>query len=266
VEELQAGSSHMGEASNRFSRTARPASGGSSGPVNGEGISGLTATVGSDARARASSAGPRWTLSRAERRAQHGAASRQQRGQRAGGYGSEIVDAEEEERGSMFAYLAAVMQATDEAAGHQITGHVPDHLTVGGVSLPRPSRLHHRPRSARARARGQGVDDDESDGLLSYLTAVMAATDVTARDGPATSSSNDHTVRVQQMQLRQLDEMSANLVEDLTDQCAICFESQVVGQRCACLPCGHRFHTSCIRSWVVTSATCPLCKRNALHN
>jgi len=150
------------------------------------------------------------------------------------------------------------MQATDEAAGHEVTG--------GRLSVPGPSRLHQRPRSAHARARGREAVDDESDGLLSYLTAVMAATDLTARDGPAAPSSNDHTPNVQQMQLRQLDEMSANLVEDLADQCAICFDSQVVGQRCACLPCGHRFHTSCIRSWIVTSATCPLCKRHALHN
>merc|ERR1712046_230695 len=132
-------------------------------------------------------------------------------------------------------------------------------VTAARASVPAPSRLHHRPHSARAGARGR---DSESDGLLSYLTAVMAAT-----DGGAQLSTGDRSApSVQQMQLRRLDEMSANLVEDLADQCAICFDSQEVGQRCACLPCGHRFHTSCIRSWIMTSATCPLCKRHALHN
>lgn len=242
--------------------TARPVSRGRSSNGGASGLAASTASTGISSRP--SSAGPRWTRSRAERRAQREAVSRRdaiagmQQRPRAGGHGSEIIDEEEEERSGMFAYLAAVMQATDQAAGGRVT--------VPPVTVPPPSRLHQRPRSARASARGRDAADDDPDGLLSYLTAVMAAADVTSRAGPAPSPSGDHTPSVQQLQLRQLDEMSANLVEDLTDQCAICFEKQEVGQRCACLPCGHRFHTSCIRSWIVTSATCPLCKRHALHN
>jgi len=249
IEEPSPGS-RTADAGSRIARAARPAS---RGRTSNGGVSAVAASPGISSRP--SSAGPRWTRSRAERRAQRSTFSGMPRQARAAGYGSEIVDEEAEEQSGMFAYLAAVMQATDQAAGGRVSGQ----------TVPPPSRLNQRPRSARAGARGRDSVGDETDDLLSYLTAVMAATDLTSRAGPAPSSSGDHTPSVQKLQLRQLDEMSANLVEDLADQCAICFEKQEVGQRCACLPCGHRFHTSCIRSWIVTSATCPLCKRHALH-
>eukprot|EP00928_Gymnodinium_smaydae_P043430 TRINITY_DN29096_c1_g3_i1.p1 TRINITY_DN29096_c1_g3~~TRINITY_DN29096_c1_g3_i1.p1 ORF type:complete len:716 (+),score=120.11 TRINITY_DN29096_c1_g3_i1:145-2292(+) len=48
--------------------------------------------------------------------------------------------------------------------------------------------------------------------------------------------------------------------EDMSDSCVICLDSMARSQRVARLPCGHCFHTRCIRRWLVDATCCPLCK------
>jgi len=48
--------------------------------------------------------------------------------------------------------------------------------------------------------------------------------------------------------------------EDLnknSDECAICWDSMFVARK---LPCGHLFHTSCLRSWLEQDTSCPTCR------
>ena len=40
--------------------------------------------------------------------------------------------------------------------------------------------------------------------------------------------------------------------------CIICREDMV--QRCKKLPCGHIFHTTCLRSWFQRQQVCPTCR------
>lgn len=42
--------------------------------------------------------------------------------------------------------------------------------------------------------------------------------------------------------------------------CTICLCDFQVGTRIRILPCGHRFHISCIDGWLSQSGTCPMCK------
>lgn len=46
--------------------------------------------------------------------------------------------------------------------------------------------------------------------------------------------------------------------------CIICREDMIANSKK--LPCGHIFHTSCLRSWFQRQQTCPTCRLNILHN
>ena len=48
------------------------------------------------------------------------------------------------------------------------------------------------------------------------------------------------------------------------DPCSICMDNYEELQKVTYLPCGHYFHTDCIRSWLTKgNVTCPLCKHDA---
>ena len=48
---------------------------------------------------------------------------------------------------------------------------------------------------------------------------------------------------------------------DIQDECCICLEAFAVEDSLIKLPCTHLFHVSCISSWLVGHAFCPLCKQ-----
>ncbi|KAJ4799091.1 RING-H2 finger protein ATL5B [Rhynchospora pubera] len=47
--------------------------------------------------------------------------------------------------------------------------------------------------------------------------------------------------------------------------CAICLSDFIDGERIRVLPaCGHRFHVSCIDTWLRSHCSCPTCRRHLL--
>ncbi|KAF7126315.1 hypothetical protein RHSIM_Rhsim11G0154900 [Rhododendron simsii] len=48
-------------------------------------------------------------------------------------------------------------------------------------------------------------------------------------------------------------------------ECSICLESFVEGDELMCLPCAHRFHSSCLDPWVRTCGDCPYCRRGVVY-
>lgn len=46
------------------------------------------------------------------------------------------------------------------------------------------------------------------------------------------------------------------------EECTICLEAFQHRETIKELPCGHRYHCECLKSWLTTSATptCPLCR------
>jgi len=53
--------------------------------------------------------------------------------------------------------------------------------------------------------------------------------------------------------------------ENLLDLCVICLDEIALGQRVVRAPCGHCFHQACIQNWMITSLSCPLCKRSLVR-
>lgn len=42
--------------------------------------------------------------------------------------------------------------------------------------------------------------------------------------------------------------------------CVVCVEKMQIGQRLSKIPCGHRFHATCLLTWLARSGTCPYCR------
>ncbi|XP_062089711.1 probable E3 ubiquitin-protein ligase RHY1A isoform X2 [Humulus lupulus] len=52
----------------------------------------------------------------------------------------------------------------------------------------------------------------------------------------------------------------AAVVSSAPQDCSICLESFIQGDRLICLPCDHRFHAVCLDPWVRISGDCPYCR------
>ncbi|XAR52901.1 hypothetical protein NMG60_11021228 [Bertholletia excelsa] len=50
-------------------------------------------------------------------------------------------------------------------------------------------------------------------------------------------------------------------IGNASQECSICLQSFLGGDQLICLPCAHRFHTSCLVPWVRTCGDCPYCRR-----
>ena len=47
---------------------------------------------------------------------------------------------------------------------------------------------------------------------------------------------------------------------EASNECSICLECFVEGNKLVNLPCGHRFHSSCLYPWLQTCGECPYCR------
>ncbi|KAI6655993.1 hypothetical protein LOD99_1727 [Oopsacas minuta] len=58
---------------------------------------------------------------------------------------------------------------------------------------------------------------------------------------------------------------SADELERYNDLCIVCRED-LVNRDCRKLPCGHIYHTSCLKSWFQRKQSCPLCRYDVLSD
>ncbi|KAJ7952839.1 E3 ubiquitin-protein ligase MBR2-like [Quillaja saponaria] len=52
--------------------------------------------------------------------------------------------------------------------------------------------------------------------------------------------------------------------QEKDESCCICQEEYIDGEDLGNLDCGHKFHFTCIKQWLVQKNTCPICKMTAL--
>tara|TARA_B100001094_G_scaffold160520_1_gene155265 strand:- start:188 stop:445 length:258 start_codon:yes stop_codon:yes gene_type:complete len=55
-----------------------------------------------------------------------------------------------------------------------------------------------------------------------------------------------------------------NLFNKKKFECAICLDNDNHNIRKRKLNCGHKYHFSCIETWLKNNKTCPLCKKETL--
>lgn len=60
------------------------------------------------------------------------------------------------------------------------------------------------------------------------------------------------------------EEVETNIEENNTEVCSICIEPFAPRQMSLTLSCYHKFHTSCILTWLKTDLSCPMC-RSPIH-
>ncbi|GAX28065.1 hypothetical protein FisN_2Hh116 [Fistulifera solaris] len=52
--------------------------------------------------------------------------------------------------------------------------------------------------------------------------------------------------------------------DEMFDDCAICYQDLVDGDRVGALVCGHKFHADCLKEWCTRRNACPLCNCNEI--
>eukprot|EP00928_Gymnodinium_smaydae_P097898 TRINITY_DN8980_c0_g1_i4.p1 TRINITY_DN8980_c0_g1~~TRINITY_DN8980_c0_g1_i4.p1 ORF type:complete len:399 (+),score=26.78 TRINITY_DN8980_c0_g1_i4:67-1197(+) len=132
----------------------------------------------------------------------------------------------------------------------------------GSYSRLRTEGARPRRRQATFRRSSAQLEEHEDVNPRVYLIAVLqAAEEARERDTAENLFSSAGDVQMAMRKLRNF-----QTVSDSPEACAICLEDMARGQPLAQLPCHHCFHAACIRSWLPSSLTCPLCKRDVANN
>ena len=49
--------------------------------------------------------------------------------------------------------------------------------------------------------------------------------------------------------------------DDINESCSVCIENYALGEQSVTLPCSHRFHFECAKTWLLEhQSTCPICR------
>ncbi|KAK4284510.1 hypothetical protein QN277_001334 [Acacia crassicarpa] len=106
-----------------------------------------------------------------------------------------------------------------------------------------------------------------AEGLLTNLTLQMERTQLSHEENKKPPGLNREAmdrlhVEIFGVKETQTEELESRLLQD----CGICLETFLVGDKLIRLPCGHRFHSVCLDPWVRKCGDCPFCRRGIFLN
>ena len=58
---------------------------------------------------------------------------------------------------------------------------------------------------------------------------------------------------------RRREQVSLRILTNQNEECCICLDMANT-QAWSILPCGHKFHYSCVSTWLLSHQTCPVCR------
>jgi hypothetical protein len=81
-------------------------------------------------------------------------------------------------------------------------------------------------------------------------------------DAPGAMGANAPCKGIKKAALQSLPTVSWLVRREEEEECAICLAEFASGDVVRVLPpCGHRFHAACVDVWLLSSSTCPSCRR-----
>ena len=104
-----------------------------------------------------------------------------------------------------------------------------------------------------------------------FLQTISRASDLVTEDHPLQYAANslvalsNRSMRVTRQLARDhpkiiYDTFKVKNTKKDPDKCPICLSEYEEGEDCGVLPCKHTFHNFCLRTWVDSKRTCPLCR------
>lgn len=105
-------------------------------------------------------------------------------------------------------------------------------------------------------------DDIRLAGSRDRVARTGMATDLVWRDKikrpPGLTQESLESLRVEVF--NNLDYSIEEAMPSVPQECSICLEAFLNGDKLFCLPCGHKFHDVCLVPWVRTCGDCPYCR------
>ncbi|KAH9500016.1 hypothetical protein Btru_076171 [Bulinus truncatus] len=109
--------------------------------------------------------------------------------------------------------------------------------------------------AARLRREHEGTANSSASSLSNFLGALLGTI---LRPAPQQTLSQSQVNQLPSVQHRS--NISSGGAATSAVQCSICLSDYQRGDEKRILPCSHNFHMDCVDQWLLTNATCPVCR------
>ncbi|KAH9500015.1 hypothetical protein Btru_076169 [Bulinus truncatus] len=109
--------------------------------------------------------------------------------------------------------------------------------------------------AARLRREHEGTATSSASSLSNFLGALLGTI---LRPAPQQTLSQSQVNQLPSVQHRS--NISSGGAATSSVQCSICLSDYQRGDEKRILPCSHNFHMNCVDQWLLTNATCPVCR------
>ena len=111
------------------------------------------------------------------------------------------------------------------------------------------------------------INDSVNQFLFNLLTLSLLSISIIAvccRSAPSIITRINNTRHISNLTEYILRSETDEELNITIEPCPICIESYLPKQKVITLPCSHKFHSHCIRGWLETELTCPMCRHSVI--